>query len=503
MKKIVFTLISMASFWANAQQKNSLLDPAFWKTAPDVAAVQAEMEKGNSPSELTSTAFDATTLAINSNAPVATIKFLLAQSGNPITKLTHDNRIYLHWAANKGNIEIVDYLIAKGAAIHLEDSKGETPLTFAASNGQTNPQLYESFFKAGIDPKKKYKDGVTLMLKAIPMDNTLVLSNYLTTKGLSLNDVDNNGLTAFDYAARTGNVAFLKTLLSKGVKPTNGALLMAAQGSRRETTALATYQFLIDELKIDPKTKGRSNETVLHVIANKPNQKEIISYFLAKGLDPNATDVEGNTALMLAASGNDLAVVEQLALLTKNCNAQNVKKETALTYAVKSGTPEIFSFLVNNRGDLSVLDKDDFNLGYYLIQYYKPQSGERRGAGVENGTKKDPFDAKIAIFKEKGFDLAAPQKEGSTLYHFAVIKNDLNLLEKLASLNINVNAKNKDGLTALHKAAMLAKDDAILKYLLSIGAQKESKTDFDETAYTLAKENESLTKKKTDVEFLK
>ena len=99
--------------------------------------------------------------------------------------------------------------------------------------------------------------------------------------------------------------------------------------------------------------------------------------------------------------------------------------------------------------------------------------------------------------------LSTPQKDGNTLYHLAVIKNDLNLLKKLADLKIDSNAKNNDGLTALHKAAMIAKDDAILKYLISIGAQKDAKTEFDETPYTLAKENETLTKKKTDLEFLK
>ena len=77
------------------------------------------------------------------------------------------------------------------------------------------------------------------------------------------------------------------------------------------------------------------------------------------------------------------------------------------------------------------------------------------------------------------------------------------MLKKLADLNIDVNAKNKDGLTALHKAAMIAKNDTILKYLLSIGAKKDIKTDFDETAYDLAKENETLTKNNIAVEILK
>ena len=76
-------------------------------------------------------------------------------------------------------------------------------------------ELYEAFFKAGIDPKKKYNDGANLLLMAIPFDKDLTLTDYFTTKGISLKDVDNNGNTAFDYAARTGNIALLKKLISK------------------------------------------------------------------------------------------------------------------------------------------------------------------------------------------------------------------------------------------------------------------------------------------------
>ena len=77
------------------------------------------------------------------------------------------------------------------------------------------------------------------------------------------------------------------------------------------------------------------------------------------------------------------------------------------------------------------------------------------------------------------------------------------MLKKIADLNIDVNAKNKDGLTALHKAAMISKNDTILKYLLSIGAKKEITTDFNETPFDLANENESLTKNKVSIDFLK
>jgi ankyrin repeat protein len=492
MKKNIFLSFALAAtLFVSAQQKNALLEQSFWKTAPDVNAVKAEITKGNNPAEANANAFDVTTLAINNDAPLATIKFLLDQPGNPVNKSTHDNRIYLHWAAYRGNTELVQYLIEKGSDINLEDSHGTTPLVFAATSGQSDPALYEAFFKAGIDPKKKYKDGENLLLLAIASDKELKLTDFLTTKGLSLKDVDKDGNTAFDYAARTGNIALLKKLLERKVKYTNNALLIATQGNRRETTSLDAYKFLVEELKLKPTVTGKSGENVLHLLAGKPNQKEIISYFLAKGVDANKVNSDGNTPFMIAAGARENGTLELLLPLAKNINLKNTKGESALTMAVKSGTPEAIALLLGKGADVNVIDKDGNNLGFYLVQAYRPDP------------KQDTFDAKAKLLQEKGLNLAAPQKDGSTLYHYAAAKNELSLLKKLAPLNIDVNAKNKDGITALHKAAMVAKDDSVLKYLLSIGAKKDITTEFDESAYALAKENESLTKQNISIEFLK
>ena len=71
------------------------------------------------------------------------------------------------------------------------------------------------------------------------------------------------------------------------------------------------------------------------------------------------------------------------------------------------------------------------------------------------------------------------------------------------SLNLNINAVNNEGISALHKAALVAKNDTVLKYLVANGAKKDVLTEFDETAYDLAKENETLLENNISLDFLK
>ena len=100
-------------------------------------------------------------------------------------------------------------------------------------------------------------------------------------------------------------------------------------------------------------------------------------------------------------------------------------------------------------------------------------------------------------------DLTATQKNGNTWFHLAAEKNSLELLKIALEMKQDINAKNNEGNTALHLAALKAKDDNVLKFLLENGAKKDIVTDFEESAYDLAKENELLAKNNVSVEFLK
>jgi ankyrin repeat protein len=503
MKKLfIATLTTFASLGAMAQN-NALLTPTFWQGQPGVEQVKAEVAKGANPSQFNGNSFDPVVLAINAKAPNETIKYLIDQPGNDVNKLTHDGRIYLHWAAYSNNPEIMEYVISKGSKIDLMDSHGTTPLLFAASAGQQNPKIYDVLLAHGDNLKKNVNGaGANALLVAIANDKELTLTNYFTSKGLDIKSVDAAGNNAFDYAVRSGNIELLKTLQQKGLKPGPNAMLQAAQagGGRRGApappTPLSYYQYL-ESLGVKANATTKTGENALHYLARRPGQAQIVAYFMSKGANANQPDEEGNTPFIYAAATNrDTAVINALLKGVKNINQGNAKGETALAMAIRSNSAETANYLISKGADVKALDKKGNNLAYYLMESYRPQRGPGGPAG-------DEFGAKMALLKDKGINLTAPQKDGNTLYHLAVIKNDIGLLKRLEPLGIDINAKNADGLTALHRSAMIAKDDAMMKYLISAGAKKDAVTNFKETAYDLAAENESLTKNNVSVTFLK
>ncbi|AZA59747.1 ankyrin repeat domain-containing protein [Chryseobacterium indoltheticum] len=492
MKKILYSALLLFSVIISAQ-KNTLLQADFWKSKPNVEKVKQEIANGNNPSEFNGSTFDAVSLSLTNKAPLETVKFLLEQKGNSVDKLTHDGRIYLHWAAMAGNPEIIEYFISKGSDVNKLDTKGLTPLAFAAMFGLNDPKVYETFFKAGVDPKHQYKNGANILLLAIGNDKDGSLQKLFTSKGLSIKDTDETGATAFDYAASFGNLELLKSLKNQGVKASDKALINAAQGTRAVTNPLSVYQYLIDEIKLNPSAVNANGANALQIIAKKNNQKEIINYLISKGVDANKADSEGNNALIIASGGRDLENVKAIAAKTKNINAVNSNGESALTQAIQSGSAAIVNFLISNKADAKIVDAKGNNLAYYLIQSYRP--GPQKGA--------DEFSEKLNILKSNNVNVTASQKDGNTLLHLAIAKNDLDLLKKLSDLKIDVNSANKENMTPLHKAALVAKDDQVLKYLVSLGANKSIKTEFDETAYDLASENESLKNNNVSIDFLK
>ncbi|RZJ73298.1 ankyrin repeat domain-containing protein [Flavobacterium sp.] len=489
--KSILSLLALAFFGFSANaQTNVFLDRAYWKSAPTVETVKSDEQKGSDATKLNANAFDATVYAILEKAPKETIEYLLSKPGNDVNKITHDGRTYLFWAAYAGNPDLMAYLKAKGAKTDLHDDHGYTVLNFAAATGQTNTKVYDLCISYGANLKKDLDhDGANALLLAAGSAKDLTVVDYFVSKGFDLKSKDANGNGALNYVAKSGNREIMDALQKKGAKFTDNAMVMAAQGSRSNTNKLETYQYL-ESKGVKPNTVGANGENPLHYVVRKENQTEVINYFLSKGVDVNKATKEGNTVLMNAATAADLPTLKLLSEKTKNINATNAKGQSALTYAIQFNSPEAVAFLLEKGADAKITDVDGNNLAYYLVQSYNPK-------------KSEAFDSKLRALQQKGVDVTSAQKNGNTLYHLAIAKDDMSLLERAKSLNIDINKKNGEGLTALHKAAMSAKNGDVLKFLVASGAKKSDKTDMNETAFDLASENEILKQNKVAIDFLK
>lgn len=483
---ITIVLFSTLGF----SQDNIFLNRNFWETKPNVETIKTKIEEGNNPSEANNGNFDAVTLATLQDAPLETITYLIKQKGNDVNKLTHDGRTYIFWAAYKGNIDLVNFLLENGAKTDLTDDKGSTVIHFAAGAGQTNTKVYDLIIKK--DPSiinKTNPKGANALLLAAPSDTDLQLTKYFQSKGIAINSVDKEGNGIFNYVAKTGNIELMNALLKQGIKGTDQAFLFAASGTRGKSNGIEVFKYL-ENMGLNPNVSNKDGESPLHILALRSKDAAIINYLLEKGLEVSTQDVNGNNALMNAASRNSLAMVKLLSNHIKEVNAKNKKGQSALTLAVNRNSADVVNYLINKGYDTSIADDKGNNLVYYLLNSYSTRN-------------KEQFNKKLELLKVSKINVADVQKNGNTWYHLAVEKNSLELLKLAANMNLDINAKNTEGNTALHLAALKAKDDKILKFLLEQGANKKAVTDFEESAYDLAQENELLAKHKVSIEFLK
>ncbi len=244
------------------------------------------------------------------------------------------NEALSHWIA-QGDLDAVSALLAAGADPKSSNKYGITPLMEACFIGgdvlkQRNPEIARLLLEAGADPNAVGKDGVTALSLAISyaQHETIPL---LLQAGANPNIRNNAGKTPLYYATDSNTV---RSLLEAGAEPnirdnagktplyyamdsnTVRSLLEAGaepnmRDSKGQTPLLSMLSYLNNNSHFYAVDSGDLySET-------REDAKEVITFLLKYGADPNISDKKGNTPLQFARN-----IDENLVNLLKQAGAK-------------------------------------------------------------------------------------------------------------------------------------------------------------------------------------
>jgi ankyrin repeat protein len=167
----------------------------------------------------------------------------------------------------------------------------------------------------------------------------------------------------------------------------------------------------------------------------------------APGVNVNAVDSDGWTALHQAASDGHEAIISQLLAAGIDVNATDSDGWTALHQAASNGHEAIVSQLVAAGIDVNATDSD--------------------GRTALHWAASEGHEAIVSQLVAAGIDVNATDSHGQTALHRAASYGHEAIVSQLVAAGIDVNATDSHGRTALHRAASYG-HEAIVSQLVAV-----------------------------------
>ncbi len=311
---------------------------------------------------------------------VAAVRTLLDRGARIAEQDPSRGQNALMWAVAAGNHEVARLLLERGADVHARSLSGFSPILFAAREG--NVEMARLLLDAGARVNDADTTGVT-PLHAATVRGHAPLALFLLDRGADAT-ADKPGYTALHWAAAKvelseyptrygtwhewsvlggivdGRMALVKALLAKGANPNatltkptprfsnegggyralgSTPLFMAASNGDTETMKILVAA------GADPNARNNDESTVLIAAVGRPSgdaqdpipQKialEGVKLAIEMGMDVNAADKLGETALHTAAYLGHDQIIKYLVEHGASVNQRNKRNETALRIAM-------------------------------------------------------------------------------------------------------------------------------------------------------------------------
>ena len=326
----------------------------------------------------------------------------------------------LHWASMAENIDVIKYLITKGASVDLKNSDGTTALMLAGSKGRAKNVRILIQNNADIFAKDKNEATTAHWITACLSPE---LFRELIQKGVDFNVKDNQGRTPLMWA------------ISRPPR------LTIEWNTNKINQAIG---ILIEQSK-DIDTKDKTGRSALHQAVKLNYMKLLID----NGADINLKDNEGFTPLDTASLGNpilgkNIHLIEYLI----NNSAKSGADES-FTIAIKTWNKEALIKHLDNGANPNQKVNDEYSLldNYFLEQKRKNSEDQFSMLGMATSeldrSKKRNEDNEELLEK-------IISKGGTNTLVGAIGIRDANLIKELvANKKINPNIRKKNGAPAV------------------------------------------------------
>ncbi|XP_053304974.1 palmitoyltransferase ZDHHC13 [Spea bombifrons] len=218
----------------------------------------------------------------------------LVEAGYDVRQPDGENVTLLHWAAINNRLELVRYLISKGAVVdQLGGTLNSTPLHWAVRQGHL--QMVILLMKCGGDPSLIDGEGYGCIHLAVLFQHLPIIA-YLVAKGQSIDTPDVNGMTPLMLSAQR-IIGVEPTSFLLKFNPSLGAVDKAERNTALHWAALSGNVNAMDLLLeagagLDTENaKGQTpldiacqsrNRLVIHILTNETRAKSTRSFGMLK-----------------------------------------------------------------------------------------------------------------------------------------------------------------------------------------------------------------------------